>query len=75
MAATTTKLPASPVKIAITPMSGSVPTCKPNLMPFHINYNGPAAVKTFMQVEKLIDNVEGAGSHGYELQVSVRIVH
>jgi len=67
MAAPTTTAPS--VKIAITPVSGSVPSCQPNLMPFHINYNGPAAVTTFMRVEKLVGNVERPEAHGCE-QVS-----
>ncbi|EDR14441.1 uncharacterized protein LACBIDRAFT_321508 [Laccaria bicolor S238N-H82] len=28
-----------------------LPECLPNLMPFHINYNGPAAVSTFMRIK------------------------
>ena len=48
-----------------------MPTCNPNLMPFHINYNGPAPVSAFMHVEKLADSVESVEPHGYELQVSV----
>ena len=68
MAAPTTTAPT--VKIAITPVSGSVPACHPNLMPFHINYNGPAAVNSFMHVEKLVSNVERPETHVCE-QVSV----
>jgi len=49
------------VKMAIAHTAVSVPSCKPNLMPFHIDYNGPAAVSTFMHVEKLVDHVESAG--------------
>lgn len=36
----------------------ALPQCTPNLMPFHINYSGPAAVKTFMLVEKLFGKSE-----------------
>lgn len=31
----------------------NIPECSPNLMPFHIDYTGPAAVSTFMRIEKL----------------------
>jgi hypothetical protein len=30
-----------------------LPTCNPNLMPFHIKYTGPAAVSMFFHVEKM----------------------
>jgi hypothetical protein len=32
--------------------SSPLPTCNPNLMPFHIKYTGPAAVSMFFHVEK-----------------------
>ncbi len=38
--------------------SVALPDCTPNLMPFHIDYNGPAAVKTFMRVERLFEKTE-----------------
>ncbi|KAJ3515225.1 hypothetical protein NLJ89_g1893 [Agrocybe chaxingu] len=34
-------------------VSGALPTCRPNLMPFHINYDGLAPVSTFMRVSPL----------------------
>jgi len=40
-------------KLAIAPVTSTLPTCNPNLMPFHISYTGPAAVSTYMRVEKL----------------------
>ena len=30
-----------------------LPTCNPNLMPFHIKYTGPAAMSMFFHVEKM----------------------
>lgn len=30
-----------------------LPTCSPNLMPFHIRHTGPAAVSMFLRVEKM----------------------
>ena len=33
--------------------SSPLPTCNPNLMPFHIKYTGPAAVSMFFHVEKM----------------------
>lgn len=37
----------------LTRSTTEITTCTPNLMPFHINYTGPAAVSAFMRVEKL----------------------
>ncbi|KDR80938.1 hypothetical protein GALMADRAFT_136016 [Galerina marginata CBS 339.88] len=44
-------------------IASELPTCNPNLMPFHINYTGPAAVSAFMRVEKakLEDKVQNTG--------------
>ncbi|KAF9522369.1 ribonuclease H2, subunit C [Crepidotus variabilis] len=39
--------------IPVSDTEGSLVACKPNLMPFHIQYTGPASVRTFMLVEKL----------------------
>ena len=35
-----------------------LPTCNPNLMPFHIKYTGPAAVSMFIHVEKVMKTEE-----------------
>lgn len=41
-------------RIIITPTKHSpLPTCNPNLMPFHIGHTGPAAVSMFLRVEKM----------------------
>lgn len=37
----------------ISSVKTTLPTCEPNLMPFHIDYSGPASVSAFMHVEKL----------------------
>ncbi|CAA7265203.1 unnamed protein product [Cyclocybe aegerita] len=34
-------------------VSTTLPTCNPNLMPFHIDYDGPALVSAFMRVSPL----------------------
>ncbi|KAJ3517711.1 hypothetical protein NLJ89_g340 [Agrocybe chaxingu] len=34
-------------------VSTTLPTCKPDLMPFHIDYDGPAPVSAFMRVSPL----------------------
>ena len=39
--------------IVITPSTSSLPTCNPNLMPFHIGHTGSAAVSMFLRVEKM----------------------
>ena len=37
-----------------------LPTCNPNLMPFHIKYTGPAAMSMFFHVEKMkVEEGEG----------------
>lgn len=36
-----------------TKQDSPLPTCNPNLMPFHIKYTGPAAVSMFFRVEKM----------------------
>ncbi|PPQ65264.1 hypothetical protein CVT24_011419 [Panaeolus cyanescens] len=40
-------------QLTIPASSTALEPCKPNLMPFHIDYNGPAPVSQFMRVEKL----------------------
>ena len=35
----------------ITPISGVLPTCSPNLMPFHIEYSGSAPISTYFRVK------------------------
>jgi hypothetical protein len=45
--------------------SSPLPTCNPNLMPFHIKYTGPAAVSMFFHVEKT-KTEEGEGVKGEE---------
>ena len=42
-----------------TKQESQLPTCNPNLMPFHINYTGPAAVSMFFHVEKMMKAEEG----------------
>ncbi|PBK85688.1 ribonuclease H1 small subunit [Armillaria gallica] len=32
----------------------SLPSCSPNLMPFHIDYDGPAPISTFLRVEERV---------------------
>ncbi|KAF8635380.1 hypothetical protein AX15_000385 [Amanita polypyramis BW_CC] len=39
------------IRLGIAPPKDALPTCTPNLMPFHINYSGPALISTYMQVE------------------------
>lgn len=39
------------LQIAAIPNRKLLLECLPNLMPFHINYNGPAAVSTFMRIK------------------------
>ena len=39
------------LQIAAIPNRELLPECLPNLMPFHINYTGPAAVSTFMRIK------------------------
>ncbi|KAK0216306.1 ribonuclease H2, subunit C [Armillaria fumosa] len=34
--------------------SVSLPSCSPNLMPFHIDYDGPAPISTFLRVEERV---------------------
>ncbi|CAA7269877.1 unnamed protein product [Cyclocybe aegerita] len=34
-------------------VSTTLPTCKPDLMPFHIDYDGPAPVSAFMRISPL----------------------
>ncbi|KAF8184480.1 ribonuclease H2, subunit C [Pholiota molesta] len=41
-------------KLVISQPTAALPSCTPNLMPFHINYTGPAAVSAFMRVRKLV---------------------
>lgn len=36
-----------------TKQESPLPTCNPNLMPFHIKYTGPAAVSMFFHVDKM----------------------
>ncbi|KIL64154.1 hypothetical protein M378DRAFT_163635 [Amanita muscaria Koide BX008] len=38
-------------KLCIAPVGETLPTCSPDLMPFHIDYSGPAPISTYMQVE------------------------
>ncbi|KIM39521.1 hypothetical protein M413DRAFT_447012 [Hebeloma cylindrosporum] len=40
-------------RIIIPCTSSILPTCNPNLMPFHIDYTGPANVSKFMKIEKV----------------------
>lgn len=40
-------------RIVIPSVATRLPTCTPNLMPFHIDYTGPANVSRFMKIEKL----------------------
>lgn len=35
----------------IAPVETSLPTCLPNLMPFHLNYSGPAPIATYFRVK------------------------
>lgn len=47
--------------IEITSPRKTIPSCTPNLMPFHIQYTGPAPVSTFFQV-KDVDSFAGRSS-------------
>ncbi|GBE89516.1 hypothetical protein SCP_1601780 [Sparassis crispa] len=38
-------------EIRIAQIKGSIPTCTPNLMPFHIAYAGPAPISTYFRVK------------------------
>ncbi|KIM39510.1 hypothetical protein M413DRAFT_192449 [Hebeloma cylindrosporum] len=40
-------------RIIIPCNTSTLPTCTPNLMPFHIDYTGPANVSKFMKIDKV----------------------
>ncbi|KAG7087786.1 hypothetical protein E1B28_013727 [Marasmius oreades] len=44
-------------RYTITPAPPSVTCCKPNLMPFHIEYNGTAPISTFLHVQDAKKNI------------------
>ncbi|KAF7370963.1 hypothetical protein MSAN_00730300 [Mycena sanguinolenta] len=45
--------------LSIAPFSGftSLPTASPNLMPFHVDHNGPAPISTYFLVEAAKEHV------------------
>ncbi|KAF8880209.1 ribonuclease H2, subunit C [Gymnopilus junonius] len=47
-------MPSSAPNLVIPLATSEMPTCNPNLMPFHINYSGLAAVSAYMRVEKAV---------------------
>jgi hypothetical protein len=47
----------SATTIEIVPSSLSLPTCLPHLMPFHIEYSGPAPIGTYFRVKDAPGNV------------------
>jgi hypothetical protein len=50
-------------RLVISQPIAALPSCTPNLMPFHVNYTGPAAVSAFMRVRKLVvDEIENGPS-------------
>lgn len=50
--------------ISITHPKTALPTCTPNLMPFHVDYSGPAPISTYFRVKVPIEemNPEAKGS-------------
>ncbi|KAK0189425.1 ribonuclease H2, subunit C [Armillaria mellea] len=51
--------------------SVSLPSCSPNLMPFHIDYDGPAPISTFMRVEERVtENLDEPASDGPQAESS-----
>ncbi|PSR73083.1 hypothetical protein PHLCEN_2v11053 [Hermanssonia centrifuga] len=38
--------------LEISPPKSTIPTCSPNLMPFHISYSGPAPISTYFRVKQ-----------------------
>ncbi|KAF5316238.1 hypothetical protein D9619_006781 [Psilocybe cf. subviscida] len=66
----------STANLVISPSSSTLPTCNPNLMPFHIDYTGPAAVSAYMRVDKLQPEnatVESVVEEVTEKKVSVKV--
>ncbi|KAK0494349.1 ribonuclease H2, subunit C [Armillaria luteobubalina] len=51
--------------------SVSLPSCSPNLMPFHIDYDGPAPISTFFRVEERVtENLDEPVSDGPKAESS-----
>ncbi|PFH49329.1 hypothetical protein AMATHDRAFT_147880 [Amanita thiersii Skay4041] len=46
-----------PTRLVISPITNELPTCQPNLMPFRINYSGPAPISKYMRVQQAKDTV------------------
>ena len=45
------------VRLGIAPAKDALQTCIPNLMPFHIDYSGPAPISTFMRADPSCETV------------------
>ncbi|PPQ95969.1 hypothetical protein CVT26_016186 [Gymnopilus dilepis] len=50
-------MPSSQPDLVIPFAKLDLPVCNPNLMPFHINYSGPASVSAYMRTEKAASEV------------------
>ncbi|KAK0440083.1 ribonuclease H2, subunit C [Armillaria borealis] len=49
----------------------SLPSCSPNLMPFHIDYDGPAPISTFLRVEERVtENLDEPAPDGPKAESS-----
>ncbi|KAK0477020.1 ribonuclease H2, subunit C [Armillaria novae-zelandiae] len=52
--------------------SVSLPSCSPNLMPFHIDYDGPAPISTFLRVEERVtENLDEPAPDGPKAESSM----
>jgi len=49
-------------RIELAAAKGPIPTCSPNLMPFHIQYSGPAPVSTYFRVRPSADPSRATGA-------------
>lgn len=47
-------MPSSAPDLVIPFVTSELPTCNPDLMPFHISYSGHAAVSAYMRIEKAL---------------------
>ena len=47
-------------RLKISPAASTLPSCTPQLMPFHINYTGHAPISTFFRVRKAPSTQPGA---------------
>jgi ribonuclease H2 subunit C len=56
-------MPAPSIVLAPISNLASLKECKPNLMPFHINYSGPAPISTYLLVEPASETVGAPSPH------------